>query len=120
MQDKQGSTRVCVQYSRVLMGSTHVCVRCVICTQVSAAFSGRLNILVNNVGTNIRKTAVEYSAQVGENSRHICRHEELGRCCMVPHSSSAYTTLRTPHACIPSYILAGMMSLVGDVWCDAP
>ncbi|KAK1321400.1 hypothetical protein QJS10_CPA03g01700 [Acorus calamus] len=31
--------------------------------EVSSAFNGKLNILVNNVGTNIRKPTVEYAAK---------------------------------------------------------
>lgn len=36
--------------------------------EVSASFNGKLNILVNNVGTNIRKPTVEYTA---EDFQHI-------------------------------------------------
>lgn len=40
--------------------------------QVSAAFGGSLNILVNNAGTNIRKPTVEYSEQVRASVTVMC------------------------------------------------
>lgn len=49
--------------------------------KVSSVFSGKLNILINNVGTNIRKPTVEYSAEEFsklmsinfESAYHLCQ-----------------------------------------------
>ncbi|OAY38586.1 tropinone reductase homolog At5g06060 [Manihot esculenta] len=49
--------------------------------QVGSVFNGRLNILVNNVGTNIRKPTIEYSAEEFsklmttnfESAYHLCQ-----------------------------------------------
>ncbi|CAA3006811.1 tropinone reductase homolog At5g06060-like [Olea europaea subsp. europaea] len=49
--------------------------------KVSSIFNGKLNILVNNVGTNIRKSTVDYSAEEYsyllatnlESSYHLCQ-----------------------------------------------
>ncbi|KAK1297960.1 hypothetical protein QJS10_CPB14g00676 [Acorus calamus] len=55
--------------------------------EVSSAFDGKLNILVNNVGTNIRKPTVEYAAEEFsllmntnfESAYHMCQiaHPQL-------------------------------------------